>query len=366
MSTGWLTTRQAGPLDRVPGDYGYLEDVVRVGYPVRAARTFLNRHLGNPVGYRLVEAERGETVGEVREIAVISKDGAETVRIRAIRTLPDGTPATYFAPEDLVETRAQIETETGGPVPPIQVGDRIVLNIPVRSYLRFLPGLYRGAAPTQRRDYAQVTERSAQQWASRDQGKTTAVQVHHADQFRRFLFIFQHLMTTVTEKIDRIPSLTDPMEADPRFLPWIASWVSFELDGSLPLHQQRELVRRSIRLHRTRGTRAGVEEMIRVLTSAPVRLEENSPPRPCILNGMTLAGGKTPAERYLRREPPGHYVMRDGQAKTGFFVLKLEDRGAFDRRFGERGPAILRRISQIVTNERPAHVTFTIEFEERV
>ena len=113
MSVGWLTTRQAGPLARVPGDYRYLEDVVRVGYPVRAARTYLNRHLGNPVGYRLVEAERGETVGEVREISVVSKGAAETVHIRAVRTLPDGTPATYFAPGDLVETRAKVETETG-------------------------------------------------------------------------------------------------------------------------------------------------------------------------------------------------------------------------------------------------------------
>ena len=239
MSVGWLTTRQAGPLARVPGDYRYLEDVVRVGYPVRAARTYLNRHLGNPVGYRLVEAERGETVGEVREISVVSKGAAETVHIRAVRTLPDGTPATYFAPGELVETRAKVETATGGPIPPIQTHDRIVLHIPVRSYLRFLPGLYRGGAPTQRRDMAQVTERSARQWAARDRVQTTSVQVHHADQFRRFLFVFQHLMTTVTEKIDRLPALTDPMEADPRFLPWIASWVSFELDGSLPLHQQR-------------------------------------------------------------------------------------------------------------------------------
>jgi len=318
------------------------------------------------VGYRLVEAERGETLGEVREIAVVSRDNAETVRIRSIRTLPDGTPATYFAPEDQVETRALVETETGGPVPPIQIHDRIVLHIPVRSYLRFLPGLYRGSAPTQRRDLAQVTERSARQWSGREPGKSTTVQVHHADQFRRFLFIFQHLMTTVTDKIDRIPSLTDPMEADPRFLPWIASWVSFELDGSLPLHQQRELVRRSIRLHRTRGTRAGVEEMIRVLTSTPVQIAESVLPRACILNGMTLAGGRTPAERYLRHEPPGHYMMRHGQAKTGFFALKLEDREAFRQRFGERAPSVLRRISQIVTHERPAHVTFTIEFEERV
>ena len=126
------------------------------------------------------------------------------------------------------------------------------------------------------------------------------------------------------------------------------------------------MVRRSIRLHRTRGTRAGVEEMIRVLTSAPVQIAESSAPKACILNAMTLAGGKNPAERYQRREPPGHYVMKPGQSNTAFFSLKLEDREAFQRRFGERAGAVLRRISQIVTNERPAHVTFTIEFEERV
>ena len=37
---------------------------------------------------------------------------------------------------------------------------------------------------------------------------------------------------------------------------------------------QRELVRRSIRLNRMRGTKAGVSEMIRILTSTPVHIEE--------------------------------------------------------------------------------------------
>ena len=38
------------------GDYRYLEDVVRIGYPVRDAMTYLNRHLGNPVGYQIGRA----------------------------------------------------------------------------------------------------------------------------------------------------------------------------------------------------------------------------------------------------------------------------------------------------------------------
>lgn len=347
-------------------DYRYIEEVVRIGFPVRDGRLYLSRHMGNPVTYQLVEARRGERAGHVREAEVRSASGGPSVRVRALRTLPDGTPATYFAPDDLVEVQAEVEVEGGAALPPLQPRDEIVLSVPVRSYLRFLPGLYQGGVPTQRRDVAQADERSLRRWGARPEARTQAVQRHDADQFRRFLFIFQHLMTTVTERIDGIPALTDPLTADPRFLPWIASWVNFELDESLPLHQQRELVRRSIRLHRTRGTAEGIAEMIRVLTSAPVKIIERQKPRPCALGAMTLAGGRNPSERYLGAEPPGHYLVRPDRAPTTFFVLMLEDRNSYTRRFGERGASMLRRIAQIVTSEVPAHVTFTIQFDESV
>ncbi|NOY27727.1 MAG: hypothetical protein GXP62_17835 [Oligoflexia bacterium] len=346
-------------------DYRHIEDVVRVGFPVRAGRSFLARHLGNAVTYKLVEARRGEQAGIVREAEILSSTGGPTVHVRAIRTLPDGTPATYFAPDDLVETRAVVQVAAGVALPPLQPADRIILHVPVRSYLRFLPGIYQGGVPTQRRDVAQADERSLRRWGAREQPAMPQVR-HDTEQFRRFLFVFQHLMTTVTERIDSLDSLTDPTTADPRFLPWIASWVNFELDESLPLHQQRELVRHSIRLHRTRGTADGIAEMIRVLTSAPVRLIERRKPLPCVVGAMTLAGGRTPEERYISAEPPAHYLVREDRASTTFFVLMLEDRRAFEQRFGERGPAMLRRIAQIVTSEMPGHVTFTIQFDETV
>ena len=367
MSGTWLAPRgRGGSRNRVPGDYRYLEDIVRIGYPVKEARTFLNRHLGNSVTYRLVEATRGEKVGQVREIEIESVGGAETIRVLPERTLPDGSPASFFAPADMVETRARVETEHGGAVPPLHPDDRIILHVPVRSYMRFLPGLYQGAVPTQRRDIAETTERSARQWGARDQERTTAVEVQHTDQFQRFLFLFQHMMTTVTERIDGIPALTDPMTADPRFLTWISSWVGFELDESLPLHQQRELVRRSIRLQRTRGTRRGVEEMIMVLTGTEVRIEERKKPKPLTMGMMTLAGGRSVEDRYLRGEPAACFMVRPDRKPTTFFAVVLEHRSAFKQRFGERAAAVLRRISQVVTHEKPAHVTFTIEFEESV
>jgi phage tail-like protein len=366
MSATALMRPGGGPPSRVPADYAYIERVVRIGFPVKEARTYLRRHLGNPIGYRLVEAQRGERVGQVREAEVHPHSAADPVHIRALRTLPDGTPASYYTPEDLVEIRAEIQSSTGAAIAPLQSKDRVILHVPVRSYLRFLPGVYQGAVPTMRRDVAQADERSMRRWGARDEVETSAVTAGSSDRFRRFLLMFQHMMTTVTDRIDAIPDLTDPLVADAKFLPWIASWVAFELDGSLPLHQQRELVRRSIRLQRTRGTVAGVREMIRVLTAAPVRLIERQKPKACVLGGLTLAGGRTVEERYLRDEPPAHYAINDGRAATTFFMVLLESREAFQKRFGERAPAVLRRISQIVSNERPAQVTFTIQFDEGV
>ncbi len=354
--------RQSGP--RGSSDFRYLEDVVRIGYPVREAQTYLNRHLGNPVGYRLVEALRGERVGCVRSIEVQTAAGGEPLFVRSTRRLPDGSPASHYTPDELVTVSAEVVTPDGRPPGGLGARDRVVLHVPVRGYLRFLPGLYQGAVPAQRRDIVRADEASARNWGAPVAVHSTEVQAFNAEALRRFLAIFQHVMTTITDRIDGLPQLIDPIATDPRFLPWIASWVSFPLDSSLPIHQQRELVRRAIRLYRTRGTVAGVEEMIRVLTAAPVRVAETRHPNPFTLGRSTLAGGRTVDARYLRGEPAGHFVAEPGRAATSFFALVLEPANQFKKRFGERAPGVLRRISQIVSSEKPGHVSFTILFDE--
>ena len=80
------------PPSRSTGDYAYLEQIVEIGFPVQDARTYLKRHLGNEIGYRLVEAVRGEEPGMVRAIEVQPQGGGELVIVRAERTLPDGSP----------------------------------------------------------------------------------------------------------------------------------------------------------------------------------------------------------------------------------------------------------------------------------
>ena len=339
--------------------------MVRIGFPVREAQTYLKRHLGNPIGYRLVEALRGERIGCVRSVEVQTAAGGEPIYVRATRVLPDGSPASHYTPDEMVTVEAEVVTPDGRPASSLGSRDKIVLHVPVRGYLRFLPSLYQGAAPAQRRDVVRGDEISARRWGEPQNVQATEVQAFNADAMRRFLAIFQHTMTTITDRIDGLPQLIDPAATDPRFLPWIASWVSFPLDSSLPVHQQRELVRRAIRLYRTRGTVAGVEEMIRVLTAAPVRVAETRPPNAFILGRSTLAGGPTVEARYTRGEPAGHFVAEPSRAATTFFALMLEPREKFKKRFGERAPGVLRRIAQIVSSEKPGHVYFTILFDGR-
>ena len=77
-----------------------------------------------------------------------------------------------------------------------------------------------------------------------------------------------------------------------------------------------------------------------------------------------FASSKTVSERYLRSELGGYYLYDEGCNDTSFFVIELEARERFARRFSERAAFILDRISQVATNEKPAHTTFTILFEE--
>ena len=351
-------------LPTIPGDYEHLKTVVEIGYPVRQARSYLLRNLGNRVSFHLVEAKRGESIGKVRAIQVNPGAGGDPVYIKAVRLLPDGTEASYYVPEDMVAVQAVVLTLDRRPPPALGPYDEIVLHVPVTGYLRFLPGVFQGGAPVARRDVVKADEVSQRRWGVKDEVSTTEVRGVDAEAMRRFLFIFQHQMTGVVDRISEISALTDPLTCDPRFLPWIASWVGFTLDEGLPLHQQRELVRRAIRLYRTRGTVAGMEEMIRVLTAAPVAVSSREKPQPFVLGAATLAGGRTPAERYVGGEPPAHYIYREERPATSFFALVLERRDRFTRRFTQRAPGVLRRIAQVVTQEKPAHVTFTLRFDE--
>ena len=348
------------------GELRHLTQVVRVGFELRHARTWLARHLGNVVRTRLVEVQRGEPAGVVRLIEVQHADGRIS-QVRGERQLANGQPASFYVPDQLVTIKPVV---LGALADGQQLhrDDRVVLHVPVQGYLRFLPAIFQGEGPVQSQQIARQRDTALQRWRGGELAPENVIDdVVDADPMRRFLFIFQHLMTSLTDQIDDLPQLTDPLRCPPTMLPWLASWVGFELDGSLPVHQQRELVRRAIRLMRTRGTKEGIQEMVRVLTATPVEIEERRRPTSMVLGKAHLVGGKTVVDRFHKNEPPGAYLVdAPNRAATSFFTLRLESREDFQRRFGERAPAVLRRIAKVVSQERPTHVSFVIRFGEKL
>lgn len=346
-------------------DLRYLEQVVTIKFPVREAVTYLQRNMGNVVRYKLVEVRRGEAVGFVRAVEIQHANSGKRSLVYGERVLANGQPASFYVPDHLVTIVPRI----AGPAEETQslgLGDEVVLHVPVRSYLRFLPGIFQGEGPVSSREVIRTRDGTLAKYGSGLPAEQAIDIDVDEDPIRRFLFIFQHLQTRVTDRVDRLVELIDPLMTDARFLPWLASWVGFDLDGSLPVNQQRELVRRAIRLYRTRGTRRGIEEMVRVLTSAPVRIRERVKPAPVVLGKNAVIGGRDVVERYRRKENTACYLMDPAtRASTSFFVMTLEPRERFEARFGERAPGVLRRIVGVVSQERPIHVMFTIQFDQR-
>ena len=305
MSANTLQRYGHLPPHRSTGDYAYLEQVVRIGFPVLDARAFLRRHLGNQwaIGsWR--RSEGGATAGPSHRSP---SAGRRSTVVLAERTLPDGTPASYYTPEDLVEIPGPTESEFGGPVSPLQPRDKIILHVPVASYL----AARRLQAPRRPHHVRSLRRRSARfdSGVGRTRSPLRRWVAMRRIGFVASLFIFQHLMTTVTERIDGLPQMTNPMVVDPKFLPWLASWWTSPWMRRCPcISSESSCVARfasSYRRHERghRGDDSCAHER-------PV-VEEHHSPAPAILGRMTLAGGRNIEERYLRREPPGHFLLRE-------------------------------------------------------
>src|SRR5262249_56398260 len=64
-------------------------------------------------------------------------------------------------------------------------------------------------------------------------------------------------------------------ERGPReFLQWLAGWVALTLREDWDELRQRDLIAKAVSLYRSRGTRRGVEEFLRIYTRLGVRIDE--------------------------------------------------------------------------------------------
>jgi phage tail-like protein len=94
--------------------------------------------------------------------------------------------------------------------------------------------------------------------------------------FVRVVSIFQEVATSLVDGADNIPNVVDPTVAPVPALSWLASWLGVTwIEPSLPDDVQRRLVRECGRALAWRGTRQGLEILLRAVTGGDVLVEES-------------------------------------------------------------------------------------------
>ncbi|WP_137148777.1 phage tail protein [Mycolicibacterium sp. CR10] len=100
-----------------------------------------------------------------------------------------------------------------------------------------------------------------------------------SDFLERFLAVFDSVTASVERHLDELPALFDPYasptSADRRrdVLSWVASWMAIAFDSAWDEHRRRVLLAHTGRLHRLRGTPAGLRLALRILLGLPTDVD---------------------------------------------------------------------------------------------
>ncbi|MFT2019346.1 phage tail protein [Streptomyces sp. 796.1] len=85
------------------------------------------------------------------------------------------------------------------------------------------------------------------------------------DLAQRFTAGLDTVLAPVLATLDNLPAYFDPRLTPADFLGWLASWIGWDDDPRWPLELRREATMRALELHRSRGTRRGLTEALRLV-----------------------------------------------------------------------------------------------------
>lgn len=184
-------------------------------------------------------------------------------------------------------------------------------------YIKYLPGIYR-AEPEE-------------EWEREkdEDGRYRYISM------RRFLRIFEDVLTPIERMVDVLPLYFDPMLMPDGLLPWLATWLDVVLDGRLSLRQQRELVKRAAWLYRWRGTARGLREHLRICLGAVPLITE-------LTDGFDLRGDtRLGSNTQLGTAHPAHIVV----------TIPAGDKRELDIELAKR----------IIEVQKPANITYAVQ-----
>lgn len=191
----------------------------------------------------------------------------------------------------------------------------VVLYVARRSYMELLPAIYRRSDAVGR------------------------------NVVRDICFIFEHMFSSVEEKLDVGDSFYDPHECPPEFLHWLASWTAMVLDLDWPDEKKRAIVKRGVDLYRLRGTRRGLALFLTLFTGHEPQISENEWP----FRGFRVGGEARIAIDSVILPPVD---------LAHCLVVRMPIK------FNDVTPEMVIRVHEIIQREKPAHTHYYLEFAE--
>ena len=209
------------------------------------------------------------------------------------------------------------------------------IYFPRDSYLRYLPAVYRKEA-------------------------------HGQDFLERFLSVFESMSLTLEDEISDIPRSFDAAATDPEFVDWLGSWLAVLNDANWPEAKKRDVLKHAFQLYQSRGTPAGLQNLISLLTGADARILDHFRLRSPMVVGVASTVGQT---THVGAKPRQRLVLEESSAIGEFALLETEDpperpfaHDAYDftvladtSRLQEAEEQALDRLIQA---EKPAHTRF--------
>lgn len=94
----------------------------------------------------------------------------------------------------------------------------------------------------------------------------------------RLLAVIDPMFADFELLLDDLSDYFDPLLAREDFLPWLASWTALVLRADWSAAQKREVLTRIIPLYRKRGTKAGLEEYLKIYAGDGVSILDELDP----------------------------------------------------------------------------------------
>jgi len=244
----------------------------------------------------------------VPNLVGLTQEDAELVLLTAGFPAPDVKYCESYEPIHSVVSQQPLPNSIRDSNTVIQV------MVSQRNLVRFLPGIFQREDPT------------------------------GGNFLRDFLWIFQHIIDGINQKIDGVHEIFDPHETPAEFLPWLASWSAFTIDENWPEEQRRELIKKAMEFYRIRGTKKGLINWLELFTGTTPTILENEWP----FKGFQIGVASTIGVDSIILPP-----VNTAHCFIVEFPIHADD----------ITDEMIIRIHDIIQAQKPAHTTYFLRFQ---